>query len=668
MGSVNEMTAPQSVTTIEDELGRLDQALVDLHACNAASVSLVHCPTHGRERTLVRRLAERARDKRFVTVTVSLEEQSPDTPEGLVREIVDGLVPPKDRRPRGLLWMLDDYAERHGRRSGKRFLEACDEEGAHGDLTVLAGAYLNSDDPGAAREYRAYEAWLDGEEPAKRNLNTDVRRPLSDRSAQRTLGDLSRIIRALGHKGLVIFLSNGDAIATQTDRQREKAYTVLRELVDNFDGANGAVATKMIITGTDAFFEGPNSIRSLAPLLMRLSIPSGAEPPPPHRSWTSLIREPYEYRHRRITAPPERRSAALRTIIRIAEGLPPLEAVASMSVGHQKIERTIKRVFRQSDTGDGVFSVLVGDYGSGKTHLLMHLAERALKERRPVFWLNLERMNLDLGQPQRHMARLLETSVLPLRHQPTALDQAGVWTRDKTRLAKLMAALEEIETEGTEEAAGAHKALRLARGANDPGHALEMYLSAQDIEDRSASASYRRDAFRRFLLFVDLLKRLENCQGPVVLIDEAENLYTTGAPWSARRTALRSLAFYCGGAIPGAAVMMAMTPPAYEELEKEARRLLGEADEMASTLDLEDVGLFRRRLRQLEPEMVPNLSGPQRMELAERVRRTHRSVRGRVEIPDWSERVKRLSREHKSPRTLIRTLVDELESLWWAGA
>jgi hypothetical protein len=113
---------------------------------------------------------------------------------------------------------------------------------------------------------------------------------------------------------------------------------------------------------------------------------------------------------------------------------------------------------------------------------------------------------------------------------------------------------------------------------------------------------------------------------------------------------------------------MAMTPPAFAELDGEAKRLLGEADEMASTLDIEDVALFRRRLSQLTPETVPQLTRKQREELADKVRRTHKSVRGPVDIPDWQNHRGRLSREHRSPRTLIRTLVDELESAWWSGA
>jgi hypothetical protein len=276
-------------------------------------------------------------------------------------------------------------------------------------------------------------------------------------------------------------------------------------------------------------------------------------------------------------------------------------------------------------------------------------------------------MNLDLGNPPRHLGRLLEHSTLPVRGRPSAKERAGVWTRSKAKLRELTAALEKISEGDSEEALAAHKALAIAETADNPGHALEDFLLATDLADADASPSHRRDAYRRILLWIDLLTHLEGTHGAVVLIDEAENLYTTGLPWAARRTALRSLAFYCGGALPGSSVVMAMTPPAFKSLEREARTLLGEANEASSTLELEDVALFRRRLSRIEAEPIPALTKAQRLELSEVVRKTHRAVRGAVHIEDWPAFAERLARAHQSPRVLIRALVDELESTWWAG-
>jgi len=656
----------RSVTTLEDELARQDQALLDLSHAGTVAVSLVHCPTTSREATLVRKLAQRARTQNYVTAQVSLLEASFDTFEQLVRMVIESLFAPGATRPGGLLQLLDRYWERRGSRSAERFEEAAAELGAQGDLTALCHAYLLAD--GDARtELRAYHAWLDGTEPGKRSKNPAVRSALNPHTAQRALGELSRLVVALGATGLAIFLHDGDAVTRRTARQREKAYTVLRELVDNFDSGNGALNTRILITGTDRLFEGPRSLRSLRPLLARLEIASDAEPPPPHRSWTSLIRDPYEYVHRAVERAPDTKRAALRTLIRISQGLPPLEAVTSMSVGHERIDRGIDRLFEHADASGSVFTALVGDYGTGKTHLLMHLAERALSDNHPVFWLNLERLNLDLGNPARHFYRLLEHSLMPLRRRPSALERATHWTRSQVKLRQLIATLEELSEQQGDAALVAKRAVQIARSARDAGAALESFLSGRDLRERSAAKGYRQDAYRRLLLWLELLGRLEGARGPVVLIDEAENLYTSGASRSARRAALRSLAFYCGGALPNACVVIAMTPPALKQLRRESKELLAEVDEQSGTLEWEDATMFRRRLQRLTPEEVPEFSKKQRQELAAVVRATHQSVRGAIEFEGWDAKVKAVTARYESPRAVIRALVDELESAWWAG-
>lgn len=661
-----ELPAPlRSVTTVRDEAARLEQALLDLELCGAASVTLTQCPSAHQERVLARELGKRARQRGWVTAQLSLEELGLDALHELVAELLDALVLPKEIRAGGILRLLDEYHARHGRRTLERFDAAAEEEGASGDLTALCRAYLAAEDD-ASREVRAFDAWASGVELKGRRAALGVRAALGPVNAQRVLGELTRLVRALGFNGLLVLLHGGGSLAVRTARQREKSYTVLRELVDNFDTGQGASHARIVILGDERLFTGPRSIRSLAPLLTRLEVASPAEPPPPHRSSTRLISEPFEYVHRRIQAPRDAKPSMLRSLVRISQGLPPTEAVTAMSVGHERIDRSIDRLFAHSEMAGSVFQVLVGEYGSGKTHLLMHLAERALSQGHPVFWLNLERMNLDLGNPQRHLARLLEHSVLPRRHRPSALQRASVWTRSPARLRALRAALEEIAEASSEEAVAARKALLIADAAKDPGRALENFLRAEDLTKKSSAPAYRQEAYRRLLLWLELLRRLDGCSGPVLLIDEAENLYTTGLSQAARRSALRTLSVYCGGTLPSACVILAMTPPAFAELRKEAGSLLNELKEVASTLACEDAALFKRRLARLEPEAVPAFTRPMRQELSERVRSTHRAVRGPVDVPHWDALVREAMRTAPSPRTLVRLLVDELESAWWA--
>jgi bacteriophage exclusion system BrxC/D-like protein len=661
---------PASATSATEETARLDQALEDLNACESASVSLIHCPSATKERALGKDLAAKARDRGFVTAEVSLREHGLDSPDSWVREVLEKIAHPSEPRARGLLKILDHYREKYRGRSGEKFKEGLAAFESTGDLAALCEAYLSAEDPQASGALRAYTAWCDGVEPPRKYRNRAVRRALSERTAQRSFNELTRIVCALGHRGLLVLLSECDALASRTERQREKAYTVLRELVDNFDGAGGAVAMRMVLTGQSALFEGAHSIRAVVPLRMRLEIPADARPPPPpHRSWTTLVQNLGDRKHRRLRLPEERKQSALRNLIRISEGLPPTEHVTQMSVGQERLDRTIKRLFEIVSRTGSFFSVLVGEYGSGKTHLMMHLAERALEDNRPVFWLNLERTNLDLGNPARHLTRLLEHSQLPIRSRPNAIELATRWTRTQAAVSALMERLAEVEKlENSEASAAARKALRIAESARDRGFALESFLVGADLEKRPGDPIYRHDAYRRVFLWFELLARLSEIRGPVILIDEAENLYTSGRPPASRRTSLRSLSFYCGGALPGTCVILAMTPPAFEEMKSEARDLLAEAGDMDTTLELENVERFRRSLWGLKPDPVKPLTRTEREELSERVRRMHKAVRGPVEIETWKDEVKEAITAHASPRTLIRALVDRLEVAWWSGA
>ncbi len=654
----------RSVSTISDEVSRQKQVLVDLAHCESSGVSVVHCPSAAQENQLIRALLLAARSDGFVSAHVSLLEHPVDAIDRLVEAVLDALVLPGDTQRGGILRLLETFCRRP--RALQKWDERTEELGLGGDLVALCRAYIAAEDDGH-REVALFTRWAEGTALSSRHRVPGVRGVLDVHTGQRVFGELSRILVALGYPGLVLILSQGDSISTRTARQREKAYTLLRELVDNFDSGRGAVGTRIMLTGTEALFSGPTSLQELPPLYARLSVPSFAEPPPPHRTWTSLIRDPLDYEHRKVRAKSEAKPAALRALIRLSQGLPPVDGVTQMSVGHERIDKSIDKLFAHADMAGSVFQVLSGEYGSGKTHLLLHLKERALKQGHPVFWLNLERMNLDLGNPARHLARVLEQSVLPGRGQQSALSRLAYYTRSRKKLKMLLEILEQTATSGTEESRSAQKALAHVAAHQDSGAALEEYLSARDLAEKPGSGAYRRDAYRRLLLWVRILQEMEGTRGPVLVIDEAENLYTSGVSEAARRAALRTLAFYCGGVLPGACVILAMTPPALAEMRKEARSLLTQAAEVNSTLDLEDVQLFRMRLQKLTPDEVPTFSTKMRYELAEKVRAAHRAVRGPVPMEDWDELVKAEVKQARLPRALMRSLLDQLESAWWAG-
>ncbi len=640
-----------------NELARLDQALTDLKACESAEVVLVRCEVPAQERFLGERLVGRARRLGFATAMISLREHGLEALDRVVRQLVERIEPPERSGERGLTGLVAGFARRLGPAAEKRFETRVRRWGAAGDLTALSRAFLQDHEEAA----RTLEAWLDGTELGRAGGCPGVRGALTERSARRSLVELTRIVRALGHSGCFFCLVDGDMLARRTPRQSQRAYTVLRELIDNFDSGRGMVSTRLLLAGSDRLFEGPRSLRSLPALASRLDSPSGAIPPPPHRSWTRLHAGQGGRVKTRPVRPTNPRLPTLRTLIRVAQGLPPTDAVASMSVGHEQIDASITRLLEHARMAGSVFSVVHGDYGSGKTHLLLHLAERARRAGHPVFRLDLERLNFDLGNPARHLHRLLDESELPAPRRPSALEWLEVTTRDARGMQRLMRTVRRIAVESSEAAAVARRVLRSCDRAPDPSRVVEAFLGARDLVEKPGTAAHRRDAYGRLLLWIDLLQRLEGLRGPVLLIDEAENLYSPGVTRAARRTALRSLAFYCGGALPSTCVVMTTTPRAFGKLKYEARELLYDVSVQSSALDWEDANMLLYRLLRLEPQRVPALTGEQRAELAQRVVSAHREVRAFEASVDIDAVVAR----EEPPRRMIRRLVDELEASWW---
>lgn len=666
-------TAPIVCTSIEtrhssiaNEAVRMRQALSDLQAASSAEVTLIRCDSAEVQEEMRRVFVHTAGSLNFVTASISLRHCGLDALDDLTRELFDALArPAKGRRqePGGLFGLLDWFVQQHGDDASERFLRGAEKHDATGDLSGLCAAYVDAAGMPRAEERRLL-AWLRGTELKGRARQDTTYAALTERTAKRVLGELTRVLRALGFSGCMLMLTDADALVLRTKRQRQRAYIVLRELVDNFDKGHGMTSTRLVVCGGSKLFEGKNSIECLPPLLGRVRPPSTASPIPPHRSLAQLGGEQGVTRLRIAPKPPNANQLrAMRALIRIAQGLPPVEAVASMSVGYEKLDLTVTKLLQHAQIAGSVFTVLEGEYGSGKTHLLLHLADRALEQGHPVFRLNLERLNFDLGNPQRHLNRLLEDSELPGTRRPSALERLAAWVRSNSKWRALTEAIEVIGQSELEAAGSALHLQKLCRSAAEPRRAAATYLSGKDLLSRPGSPTYRQEAYLRFLLWLELLQRLEGCKGPVLLIDEAENLHTSGVPRSVRRTALRSLAFYCGGALPSACVVIATTPLAFIELKNEARELLAEVAEQRGALSWEDAEMLRRRLWKLRSLAVPNFTKNHRLQLARHIARTHRLVRG-VKLDLDLERIVKETL-HEPPRVLVRRLADELESSWW---
>lgn len=634
------------------------QAALDVCAVGCAEVAFLEVAEGARTAPLLDRLEQAAFSEGLAVARVDLAEGRALASLDVVVRGVLRSIQGSPRGKRGLTGLLDGHAHRHGAAAST----ALDVAGGSGALWDLVRAHLRG---AAARARPMLEAWIDGTDLSRTPLEAPP--PLAAGSAMHALRDLSRIVRALGYRGTWLTFAHAETITKLPNAAREAAFTVLRELIDNADGGRGMEATLALVAGAPAFFRGPRSLETIPPLRMRVAnLPAMIEgPSPPHRPMIEVASLPT-----RAPAPPSSSQlSALAALIRASHGLPPIDALPALSVGMGEIDRAIDRLFAHTRLDGSVFALLVGEYGTGKSHLLLHLAARALGERRPVLRLSLERLDADLGSPQRHLSRLLEHATLPGSGRVGLVERLDAWTADAPARAKLLDVLESLAASGEAAATAATRLLRrvrrVGRGADTRG-ALRALLLGADLVSKPAQPGYRLDAYGRLLLWLALLERLEGCTGPLLLIDEAENLFRFSRV--ERRTALRSLAFYCGGALPSACVVLALTPDALAKLQGECDALLGEVSAQRTALPFEDAQMLQRRLSRARPIEVPAFEPRLYAQLAQRLRAVHAEVRGPSLEPGWASFVERAAASATSPRELLRVCVDRLERGWWFDA
>ena len=79
------------------------------------------------------------------------------------------------------------------------------------------------------------------------------------------------ILRDAGFSGLVLVLDEVETLQRVRSDVREKSLNALRQLIDEVD-AGRFPGLYLLITGTPAFFEGPQGAQRLAPLAQRLQV------------------------------------------------------------------------------------------------------------------------------------------------------------------------------------------------------------------------------------------------------------------------------------------------------------------------------------------------------------------------------------------------------------
>lgn len=116
-------------------------------------------------------------------------------------------------------------------------------------------------------------AWLGGQPTVSASIKrfAGVKSDLDHFTATGFIRGMLEILRGSGHSGLVLVLDEVETLQRMRSDTREKALNALRQWIDEIDSGHYP-GLYLLITGTTAFFEGPQGIKRLPPLQARLHV------------------------------------------------------------------------------------------------------------------------------------------------------------------------------------------------------------------------------------------------------------------------------------------------------------------------------------------------------------------------------------------------------------
>jgi hypothetical protein len=234
-------------------------------ATSEVQISETETPLHRME-TVYRRLIERL--------------ATGDNTEGALRSIVDGWFFSLEEE------VLEDGRLANG--DGAGLVDATTRlmEKRLADITRTAPAF--------AAVLRAYRqallkerpdlaegliAWLGGQPNVAASIKraAGVKGDIDHFSATHFLAGLLTILRDSGAPGLLLVLDEVETLQRMRADSREKGLNALRQLIDEID-AGRFPGLFLMVTGTTAFFEGPQGIQRLPPLAQRLQVDFATDP------------------------------------------------------------------------------------------------------------------------------------------------------------------------------------------------------------------------------------------------------------------------------------------------------------------------------------------------------------------------------------------------------
>lgn len=225
-------------------------------------------------------LTERAKAHGFAAAEVQISES--ETPlhklETVYRRIVDSMTAPSFRDViDGWFFVLDGDAKEAG---------TGDVAAATEELLEQRLSSVSAQAPAFAQVLRAYRrataagdrghadallAWLGGQPHVSAAVRraAGVRGDIDHFQAFGFLQGLLTVLRDSDYRGLVLVLDEVETLQRVRSDIRERSLNALRQLMDEVDGGRFP-GLYLLMTGTPAFYDGPQGVQRLAPLAQRL--------------------------------------------------------------------------------------------------------------------------------------------------------------------------------------------------------------------------------------------------------------------------------------------------------------------------------------------------------------------------------------------------------------
>jgi P-loop Domain of unknown function (DUF2791) len=140
-------------------------------------------------------------------------------------------------------------------------------------------AYWKATSDGDQATAQALLAWIGGQPnvAAAARRAAGVKGDLDHFAALGFLQGLLTILRDSGHPGLLLVLDEIETLQRVRSDVRDKGLNALRQLADDVD-AGRFPGLYLLITGTPAFYDGPQGVTRLTPLAQRLATDFGTDP------------------------------------------------------------------------------------------------------------------------------------------------------------------------------------------------------------------------------------------------------------------------------------------------------------------------------------------------------------------------------------------------------